>query len=405
MGKLRLLVIVPNRSGVGFFRSIKPHVYLNEFYGEEIEINMIEKFDFSNPDFGKDQDIIHFHTNVGDNYQVWQNKMKELKQAGVKLVMDLDDYWELPVHFPYHKAYKNEISKLIKENIKLADYVTTTTELFAKEISKTNKNVVVLANAVDSREKQFKPNPKPSKRLRVGLILGSSHEKDLELLRGMVNILKPELDKLQFVLCGFDLRGTIPYIDKYGEKKVRDIYPHESVWSKYEQIMTDNYSIVSEDYKKFLLSYINTEYPNIEDQPYRRCWTKDVTEYATHYNQIDVLLSPLVDCSFNNKKSELKLIEAGFHKKAVIVSNTGPYTIGTKSYIQKGGVIHNDGNVLLIDSNKDAREWAKMIKKLLNDGDMLDNLRINLNKHITENYELSVISKNRAEFYKNITEK
>ena len=404
--KVKVLVIVPNRTGVGFFRSIKPHTYIDEFFSNDFEINMIEQFDFTNPNFGKDQDIIHFHTNVGGDYSNWQRKIKELQSYGVKLVMDLDDYWNLPTHFPHYQMYKRDVAEKIKQTIKIVDYVTTTTPLFAKEISKLNKNVIVIPNAVDSRERQFQPIKVKSDRLRVGLILGSSHEKDFEMLRGMVNILKPELDKLQFVLCGFDLRGSMAFIDpKTGEKKTRDIYPHESVWSKYEQILTDNYSIVSEEYKKFLLSYKQIEYPNIENQSYRRCWTKDVSEYATHYNNIDVLLSPLVDCDFNNKKSELKLIEAGFHNKAVIASNTGPYKIGTKSYVEKGGIINTDGNVILVDPNKDAREWAKMVKKLLNDNEMKENLSNNLSTHIKTNYELSVVSKIRSEFYKKIANK
>ena len=42
-------------------------------------------------------------------------------------------------------------------------------------------------------------------------------------------------------------------IDKTtGKQKQRAIKPKESVWYKYEQIFTDNYSILSDKYKKFL---------------------------------------------------------------------------------------------------------------------------------------------------------
>ena len=44
------------------------------------------------------------------------------------------------------------------------------------------------------------------------------------------------LDKVQFVLCGFDLRGTMTMIDqKTGEQKQRPIKPKESVWYQYER--------------------------------------------------------------------------------------------------------------------------------------------------------------------------
>jgi hypothetical protein len=117
----------------------------------------------------------------------------------------------------------------------LVDYITTTTDIFAKEIAKINKNVVVLPNAIDKTEAQFQPNPEENKlnRLRIGILCGSSHLKDLDLLSNLTNKLKTDnlLDKTQFVLCGFDLRGTTKYLDPITkEVKERDIKPEESVW-------------------------------------------------------------------------------------------------------------------------------------------------------------------------------
>jgi hypothetical protein len=52
---------------------------------------------------------------------------------------------------------------------------------------------------------------------------------------------------------------------------------------------------------------------------------KHWTEYAWEYNAIDVALAPLVPNPFNQSKSFLKVIEAGFKKKAIICSDTEPY--------------------------------------------------------------------------------
>jgi hypothetical protein len=60
-------------------------------------------------------------------------------------------------------------------NIKTAQYVTTT-DIFAKEIAKFNKNVFILANAVDPTEKQHTKFRK-SERVRIGWLGGSSHLK------------------------------------------------------------------------------------------------------------------------------------------------------------------------------------------------------------------------------------
>lgn len=69
----------------------------------------------------------------------------------------------------------------------MADYVTTTTPLFANEIKKHNKNVFVIPNAINPEEKQFIPQPTKSDRLRFGIIYGSSHEHDIALLEGLTN--------------------------------------------------------------------------------------------------------------------------------------------------------------------------------------------------------------------------
>ena len=92
-------------------------------------------------------------------------------------------------------------------------------------------------------------------------------------------------DKLQYVICGFDTRGTVTEINpQTGEQKQRPIKPKESVWYQYEKIFTDDYKLVSEDYKKFLLSFENKEYEGVENEPYRRVWTKPITSYASNYN-------------------------------------------------------------------------------------------------------------------------
>jgi hypothetical protein len=54
--------------------------------------------------------------------------------------MDIDDYWlpgiEHPIH---HIVVENKIHTRIMNNIKAAKYITTTTSLYAHEISKLKK--------------------------------------------------------------------------------------------------------------------------------------------------------------------------------------------------------------------------------------------------------------------------
>lgn len=279
--------------------------------------------------------------------------------------------------------------------------VTTTTEIFKKELLKHNKNVVVIPNAINPNEGQFIPKPTKSDRLRFGIICGSSHLEDIKLLNGMTSMLpKDVIDKIQFVLCGFDTNGTRTFRNvKTGEVTSRPIEPKETCWYEYEKILTNNYSIVSQEHKDFLNKFIKGyEYPNI-DEAYRRCWTKNINEYATHYNNIDVLLVPLKENNFNKVKSQLKVIEAGFFNKAIIAQNFGPYTIDLVPMIEKGGSINENGNALLVDSNKNHKQWAKYIIKLANDRDMVEKLQKNLHDTVKDKYSLDEVSKIRVSAY------
>lgn len=176
-------------------------------------------------------------------------------------------------------------------NLSLPDYVMTTTPIFANVIAKHNKNVVVIPNAIDPNERQFLPDnvSKQTNRIRVGWAGGSSHLSDLEILNAAVGKLigGGYNNKLQFVVCGFDIRGEITeYNPQTKVKTKRKILPQETIWVKYEQIFTDKYRILSDpDYVRYLQEYTKDPY-NDEDQPYRRVWTKPVTTYAKNYNLI-----------------------------------------------------------------------------------------------------------------------
>jgi hypothetical protein len=82
-------------------------------------------------------------------------------------------------------------------------------------------------------------------------------------------------------------------INKQENIKKRDILPHETVWAQYEKIFTQSHSLVSEDYKKYLLKYTQEVYPNEYDESYVRVWTKPVTSYAKNYSKFDVSLAPI----------------------------------------------------------------------------------------------------------------
>jgi glycosyltransferase involved in cell wall biosynthesis len=405
MKKLKVLVVPSDRTGVSYFRSTNPHIALETNYPDEFHVDVDYEPQLHSDEWLKQYDIIHYHRTLGP-YENMPALLSRLKKLGIVSIMDLDDYWSVGLHHPaYHMIKAAGVDVKIHENIKIAENVTTTTTIFADEIRKFNKNVYVLANAINPKEKQFTPNLEASDRIRIGWLGGSSHQKDLELLKNVVGRIKSDglIDKVQFVLCGFDTRGTHTEIDSVTkQQKTRQIRPEESVWCRYEKIFTDDYSIVSPEYKDYLMKFTQEEYPNVANEAYRRVWTKPISTYATNYNLFDISLAPLVENTFNKVKSQLKVIEAGFHHKAIIAQNFGPYTLDLKNAIKFGGGFDLTANSILVDSTKNHKDWYVAIKKLINNPEIIKVLQDNLYETVKDLYSMDKVTEQRRELYINL---
>jgi len=402
MSKINVLVVPSDKTGVGKFRSVDPHVFLQNLYPDDFHIDIIYDVPMNNMEFWKKYQIIAFHRSLNPDFEASHALIQKLNEMGIVTIDDIDDYWMPTKEHPIHDVIRfNKINEKITANLKVAKYVTTTTTIFADEIMKLNKNVVIFPNAINPNESQFKEPTPESDRLRIGWLGGSSHLHDLQLLDQSFSKLTQYKDKLQYVLCGFDTRGSVTEINQQtGEHKKRDILPHETVWAQYERIFTQNYSTVSEDYKKYLNVFSPEGYPNEMNEPYLRVWTRPVQSYAKNYSKFDVSLAPIKNHIFNRMKSQLKVIEAGFYKKAIIASNLGPYTIDLKHCLDHGNFV--DGNALLVDENRNHSDWAKFIEKLVKNPNMAKDMGERLYETVKDKYDLNVVTKARAEFYKSI---
>ena len=402
MSKIKVLVVPSDRTGVGKFRSVDPHVFLQNIYGDDFHVDIVYEPPYDDMNFWSEYQIVACHRSIGPDFEKANELIQKLTTSGIIVIVDIDDYWMPGKEHPIHDIIRfNKINEKIVANLKVASYVTTTTTLFADEIKKFNKNVVVFPNAINPNEPQFKEPTLESDRLRIGWLGGSSHLHDLQLLDSPLGKITHLKDKIQFVLCGFDTRGTVTEINQQtGEHKKRDILPHETVWAQYEKIFTQNHSLISEDYKKYLLKYSQEKYPNELSESYVRVWTQPVTSYAKNYSKFDVSLSPIKNTMFNRMKSQLKVIEAGFYKKAIIASDLGPYTIDLKHCLNHGNFV--DGNALLVDENRNHSDWAKYIKKLVENPNMVKDMGERLYETVKDTYDLTVVTKNRAEFYKSL---
>ena len=405
MKKTKVLVVPSDRTGVSYYRSTIPHIKLEEFFPTEFHVDIDYEPELNNDNFLKQYDIIHYHRTLGD-YDNLPKLLDKCDELGIVTIMDLDDHWSPgPDHPAWQIIKQNELDKKISKNLRVSRNITTTTSVFADEIKRLNKNVFVLPNAINTDEKQYQSNPEKSERIRIGWLGGSSHIKDLQILKGLMSSLKSEglLDKIQFVLCGYDLRGMMTMIDqKTGEQKQRPIKPKESVWYEYERIFTDDYKLVSEDYKNFLLSFENKEYDGVENEPYRRVWTKPITTYASNYNLFDISLAPLKESMFNKVKSQLKVIEAGFHKKAIIAQDFGSYQIDIKNVYNKGGEIDETGNGFLVPTVKNHKFWFKHLKTLINNPELITKMGENLYNTVNGVYDMKSACTERKNLYKKL---
>jgi len=401
MSKIKVLVLPSDKTGVGKFRSVDPHVMLQNLYPDDFHVDIDYEPKINDVNYWKQYQIVHFHRSIGHDYDMAVQVIQTLNNLGIVTIMDLDDYWlptkEHPIH---HLILQNKINQKIMANLKVAGYVTTTTPLFAKEIEKLNKNVFVLPNAINPNEPQFKSETQPSDRLRFGWLGGSSHLHDLKLLDGTFNRLNSLKDKFSVYLCGFDTRGTVTEVNKQtGEQKQRPIKPEETVWARYEEIFTDKYRLVTNEQKEELIKFKEGDLVNPNFPTYNRIWTKPVTSYASNYRWFDVSLAPIKNHIFNRVKSQLKVIEAGFYKKAIIASNVGPYTIDLKHSLKNGEF--TDGNALLVDEVRSG-DWAKYMKKLIDNPNWAQDLGERLYETVKDRYDLNIVTKERAELYKTL---
>ena len=285
-------------------------------------------------------DIIHFHKYFG-RYESSKELWGKLQSYGVKIVMDLDDHWdwpegmELTQYLKDENRYGNEL-----ENVKLADYVTVTTQHFAKIISEYNKNVVVLPNGLDTKHPMWSDDPTLSDIIRIGWLGSLQRYHDFEKLRKGIKMLYSDKElegKFSFTLFG-DMGKCIDIFDGPGFLNVDGVH---------------------------------------------------ASEYGYLYNNVDVCLAPLETSTFNSCRSELKYVEAGVKKKVFIGQDHTPY---------KEGIIHNV-NGMLADKDED---WYVCLRQVILNKELRDKLRHNLHDSVKSKFDITNLSKKRVEFYKSI---
>lgn len=266
-------------SGVSHHRTFAPLIC-----HKDVDVFFIEKITDIDPETWAK--VTHIFTSRVFPVEPFEDFVKLVRHAGIKLIVDNDDWWVLPPTHPLLGLYSEKMKVRIVRSMKAADEVWVTNKHLASKVKKYNTNIRIIPNAISVPTWQVEREP--SEEVRFGYIGGNHHATDVK--QSTIN------------LEGY--QGYVAEVDGY---------------------------------------------PDIMKASHRLP-TMPPTHYHKLYEFFDVSLVPLTTSEFAKCKSHLKMLEAGFSKCALIVSNTQPYS----PYITKD-------NCIAINH---PSEWAGAIKRL-----------------------------------------
>ena len=375
-----LLVNAENMGGVEYYRMMAPALMLAKKYPEfditscsginrdtmeivravGLDTGITDETKQTIPidDFLKQFDLVHFCRGI-DMFNE-PNNADRLNRLGIPFGLDLDDYWEMPKGHILAKDYRlKRQDEAIVQSIKAAHFVTCTTPILAREIEQYNKNVYVIENGIDDTAEAWLPDFSTANVMRFGFYQGSTHMEDIKLASDdVVRIFDSGLPA-QIVLSGFMAAG-----------------PNQpSYYIGYEKVITDRLRVIKNPaYRDYLMRCVSDDNHEWMNENYWRVWGTHVKNWGYTYNFTDVSLVPLVHNKFNKMKSELKMIEAGFKGKAVIVSGVAPYTL-----------LANEKNSFVV---KGINTWYKQMKYCIQNPSAVQDKANQLHEDVKAKYRL-----------------
>lgn len=335
-----IVPILNKNSGCDYHRIFLPYSYLG------VDFKKLDGMRFE--DIAKDTRLLVFNRTAKQSllpYLYYKNK------HGFKILVDLDDYWELYYKHELNKEWvKQKMGEQIILSLKNADAVTVTTSLLADKVKQYNKNVHVIPNALPFGDDQFNSDKNPSDKLRFIYAGGSSHLHDLKELSvpfQKVNNNPNIIDNCTFTLAGIPLNP-----------------PKE--WQRIENCFTLNGKLKS----------------------YNKITVKKLSEYMDVYKDGDICLVPLEGNPFNARKSNLKIIESGCKYNPVICSDVSPYA--------------DEPNRDIIMFAKNTREWYEHIKYCVENPHFVHEKGQQLGEYVRQNYDLRKINQYREQLIENL---
>lgn len=335
-----IVVLGKKNSGCDYHRIYQPFKYLGvDVYANEKEklSTLLEKAKVVVFNRWAGFDIIHL--------------LRRKKMHGFKIVVDLDDYWQLYSNHVLYNSWKaSNMEKNIKEAIFNADLVTVTTSRLADVVKKINKNVEILPNGLPFGHEQFTYDNEQSHPFQFVYTAGSSHFWDLLSIKNVFyKIAREQIKKdFQFSLAGYN--------DKTPDSK--------KVWDAMENIGTASGK----------LNFIRRESLPLES-------------YMKHYEGASCAIAPLEGNYFNGFKSNLKILEAGCKNIPIITSDVAPYSDEPSDCFLRASSIN---------------EWYTAISYFLKNPEYAKQLGWKLGEYVRKNYDLLKINEKRKQIFEHL---
>jgi hypothetical protein len=80
--KINVLVLPSDKTGVGKFRSLDPHIFLQNQYPDDFHVDIDYEPRITDPNYWKKYQIVHVHRNIGSNYDNTPLIIRNLKRFG-----------------------------------------------------------------------------------------------------------------------------------------------------------------------------------------------------------------------------------------------------------------------------------------------------------------------------------
>ena len=333
---IQVLGVTQKASGCGWHRVLLPLAFMPDSYNHICNVPTKEILEERN-----------FEILLYNRFSQFDNKWHETKKH-FKVVIDLDDDWELPYNHPLHQFYEPQKKRVIN-NIFNADMVTCTNERIAEKVSKYNKNVKIFPNCIPLGEQQYTELRHESDKVRIFWAGGSTHMNDIALLKNPIKRFSG-LNNIEMVLGGYT--GTDPVSKEY--------------WDKVHSMFTNGNKLANRK--------LNGTLPN---------------DYMSHFEHADIMVIPLEDSQWHACKSNLKILEAASKRIACVVSDVEPYNKD------------KDAPVLWV---KNQSDWFKHISYLVNNPTERVKMGNDLYEWAKENYNYQKIGAERREAFGNLIE-